>query len=739
MDNFLRSLFGWLCKPIYSIIPKLYSIFYSLAGARFFSEDSTVISDLSNNLYVLISVVMLFVFAANFLSAIVDPDRLTDNKKGSAKLVSRMVIGIVLIILMPFAFNQAYKIQDSIISNHLIEKLLVGLNFENDTDFNKGANGGQVIAGTLIGSVLYPYSDDVQVAADLQTAYENMVTTNISQYIGIVMNHVNIAPSNPGATEKYAFEFDYIVAIIAGIGVDYILLLFAMDMALRLFKMVFFELTAPISIIAYMATGNESLTRWGKEVGKTLVDVYIRIAAMALYVFLLSHLQEFLNNFEDIAWMSLLRVLLIVGMLIFAKQVPTIINAAFGTKLEDRGGISGRLGQMAAVGGVAQNAMKELQKHPIQSVRRVASTPVSAVGAGLAHNTAAINRGIGLFRDNAREGHAVRGALYGLGSAAGGLLTTGGAIARGANAGWTNGNLQGIGQAGKRYEDTHKSNSTFGGRVLDTLSSSVGIGTRLDRQGEEDKIIRFEGNRIQQVDSEEYNNTGSLLSQARTRLGYDNQNSVTVELLENRRKAVDSSAQRLANIADSTKEMVRRSDSNVHLRDLTIGSGPGSQTLSGNYAAQLAALNSMQANSSISADEIRAAQEQLEQNAKAEEDRVRNHIFAGGAQNTYISSSGGAAVELNATNYNDVMRERGIYEATVTETSNSTLTNNDVFKDARKDLSEVRNDIDMILGTHEQRLNTRATDRRQREMQASHDSVNARNGNGSGSSSGGSN
>ena len=78
MSGVLRTIAIWICVPIYKAIPNLYSIFYFLSNARFLEQG--VINQLSKNLYVLVSVVMLFAFSATLLSAIVNPDVMESGK-----------------------------------------------------------------------------------------------------------------------------------------------------------------------------------------------------------------------------------------------------------------------------------------------------------------------------------------------------------------------------------------------------------------------------------------------------------------------------------------------------------------------------------------------------------------------------------------------------------------------------------------------------------------------------------
>lgn len=401
MGGLLRKLLAYICKPIYKFIPNVYSIFYNIANTRLFQEGDTTVQQLSANIYVLVSVVMLFAFSVTILSAIVNPDLLSDKKKGVAAIFKRSIIGLVLIVVIPFAFDEMYKIQENVMDNNLIEKIIVGSDFQcregEEGECEKGGNGGQVIAGNLISSVLYPKDDEVEISEDLNESYSDMVRKDIKN-IGIIAKNINITTDGDTKNwgkfddDNYAFQFDGLIAIVAGIATCYILLLYAIDMAVRVFKLAFLELTAPISIVAYMASGEKVLNSWGKEVMKTFLDVFIRIAAMAIYLFFISSLASYLNTVDEgnHDWSFILKALLIVGMLIFVKQLPDYVNKIFGTDIKLQGGIGGRLGQMAVVGKQAQDAwgaVKQAAKVGAGIAGLVASGPVgwgaAAVGTGI--------------------------------------------------------------------------------------------------------------------------------------------------------------------------------------------------------------------------------------------------------------------------------------------------------------------------------------------------------------------
>ena len=373
IEVLFRKIAIYLCKPIYCLIVYMYKIFYNIATTRFLQSE--IVQEISANIYTLVSVVMLFAFSVTILSAIVNPDLLSDGKKGVKAVFKRAIIALMLIVVIPFAFDELYKIQETIMKNSLIEKIVVGIEYNcNSSDKSKceaGGNGGQVIAGTLMSAVLYPDDEmadadgNVNVSVSVSEYYSKMIAEDLPKYIGAVAKNINATAINPenaniSNDEAYAFKFNGLIAIVVGLVTVYILVIFAIDVAVRVFKMAFMELTAPISIVSYVAAGDKILSSWFKELGKTYAELFVRVAAIAFYLFLVSNLSSFMEQFKDSDWTLVLKAFLMVGMLIFAKQVPDMIGKIFGVEIKSQGGIAGRLGNMAGVGKVAQNAWKGL-------------------------------------------------------------------------------------------------------------------------------------------------------------------------------------------------------------------------------------------------------------------------------------------------------------------------------------------------------------------------------------------
>ena len=453
MVDFIRTLSITISVALFTTIPKLYTLFYGLASMPSLFETDQI-KDIINNIYTITSVVMLFAFATKAISGIVNPDNLWDNKKGVTGVLKRSLIGLVLIVAIPFGFEYFYEFQTKIITNGIIEKFLIGISYNKEDLITEeeqeeideikkqmsdekekeeyqnsvesqafGYRMGQVLAQKAFKSVVksaegykctssnidnyinFPIesltnaafptkmiksfftniayigiNNDVllptgkYLASDYSLCeyYDKSITENISysKYLIAGINETtkfDLTQALTGTTsflhssEYYIFHMDYwgLVAVLVGGIIVYMLVIFCIDSAVRLIKLSFLQITAPISIMAYIAGGNEMLKKWWNEVLGTLISLFLRIAAISFLVLVLIYMDDFVSNvpsyYDDYA-----RVFIIIGALIFVKKVPELVEKIAGVKLNLQGGIGGRLGQMAGVGKVAQNAWKSL-------------------------------------------------------------------------------------------------------------------------------------------------------------------------------------------------------------------------------------------------------------------------------------------------------------------------------------------------------------------------------------------
>ncbi len=165
------------------------------------------------------------------------------------------------------------------------------------------------------------------------------------------------------------FTINYmpIVSAFVGIYLLFLLIAFAIDIAVRVFKLMFLQAVAPIAIVSYIdpkeSASNGRLHNWGMECLRTYFSLFLRLAIIYLAIFLVKLLiSVFIDTalegqstmyYNGIAPEGNLNIfvfiMLVLGIFTFAKKVPQMIEGIFGIKMS--GELS--LNPLKAIGGNA--------------------------------------------------------------------------------------------------------------------------------------------------------------------------------------------------------------------------------------------------------------------------------------------------------------------------------------------------------------------------------------------------
>ena len=366
----INRLLLWLCCSVFEAIESVYRLFYVLATTRLFGEET--IREVSNNIYILVSVVILFAFAVKLIEAIVNPDLLTDSKKGVTGVLKRTIIGLVLVAIVPSCFNLAYKISREVIATSLVEKIVLGYT-EASSDSNNTAG---VLTSSVIRGFVYPI-DENGVAIDENSLCGDNEGCNFAEelanYNMSYQNYISIIGANPNYDEfgdinvesewengNNMYHMSLFFLLVVGVYIWYQVILLCFDAALRLVNLGILEIMAPLVIVAYMGGGTDYLSKWFKMVLEKFLSVFVRIAALAFMALGLRLMFDKDSILFNQSTTFLFRLLIIIGLLRLIKDLPNIIGKIFGVDIKDAGGIKGRLGEMAGIGKLAQNAWSGL-------------------------------------------------------------------------------------------------------------------------------------------------------------------------------------------------------------------------------------------------------------------------------------------------------------------------------------------------------------------------------------------
>lgn len=479
MTNIVRSLSFNISQIAYPMISYLYNIFELISKNQYFSSES--IERLSGNIYIVISVCMLFTLGLKLLTAIVNPEALTDSGGGSGKGVKRtaknvffsILFSVFLIILIPFGFKYLYQIQADILDRQVVEKIVLG------ADTSEDHAPGQILASYAFASFCRP-NETVSVETisnDGGNLYNLAITENIEH-----IKDMDVA-INSKTNGEYDLKYNWILSPAVGVFLAYEMVLTCIDIALRSIKLALLELITAVVLCAYIVSGTDILKRWAQEVFKTYINVFLKVAAMSFMVYGLSLLENFLDslNFEDTEagfWSrGLIRVFVIIGLLQMVKQIPNFINTIFGTNIQSRGGIRGRLGEMAAVGQIAQQGWDKIRNKAIGFGALAAAGPAGWLGAGAAlAGGAAIKHGWEKGFGGKAPWKDTKGgrALRHVGGVGKGIWT-------GAKS--SKGIVGSISEGVKAYKDTEIAKSAAGAKdtdkidkIVTALKSSFGVG-----------------------------------------------------------------------------------------------------------------------------------------------------------------------------------------------------------------------------------------------------------------------
>lgn len=431
--NVVRWIFLFIDKLVYGLIEKLASLFNLLARGTIFSQ--TDMDNVMNRIYLLVALIMLFRLAFSFINYIINPDQLTDKGKGGGKLVIQIVISLVLLVMTPTIFNEAYNLQGLILQENVIGKLITGREYSETGEQN---SFGQHIAYTtfrtfytidsrILQSTCGIANTNAGISADCVAKIDELNVNKIGSAFATGDNTGDLSAiqgfkavsatvvdgsrifDNDG--KIYIIDYLPFLSTIAGGVIAYLFLCFCFDVAIRMVKLGFLQLIAPIPIVMSLAPGQKKnpLSSWGTECFSTYISLFLRLAVVYLAFYIIELMFsvtghgviDTVTGTNTTGIMGLfVNLFAVIGSLLFAKEAPKLIEQLFGMK-----GSS-----------LTLNPLKKLKETPI----------IGGAAAGAIVGAGALAGGV--------AGTAVTGA-WGLGRAAGDVIA-------------------GNGQAGTRLRET---------------------------------------------------------------------------------------------------------------------------------------------------------------------------------------------------------------------------------------------------------------------------------------------
>ena len=472
----------WIVSGIYSVASWAFELFLILATGRL--VESSAYSQIITNFYIILGLVMLFFLSFTLLKGMVNPE---DSKQGTStvkKVIINLVTSAIIIALLPTIFTFLYDFQDSVIANQNTIGKFFGYGGSGDSPKEKVRQvkwGAYRIVDSVFTAFFNVAPEECVNITDLDNVKKKDIETcqsqtesNATDILGwsrvefdctkensssssfaCAMDYVEqsgrfgMYTNFSSAADSGKIDFNFLLSLIAGLLLVYVGVSYSFDMALRMIKLVFYQLIAPIPIFARVIPDTKlsgSFNQWLKVTLACYFEVFVRIGIMYFVIFLCTKMLEadFLTSkvYEyGVIIGFFAQAFILMGIIMFMRQAPKLISE---------------------VTGIDSGKMKLGIKDKLKDAG------LFAAGAG-----------IGSFASNLASGGSLGTALR--------------SAWKGDKDGWNNASLKSIGAAsakGRAYREARNNGATRWGLALNSLRDTFGFDTVADedtRRIEENK------------------------------------------------------------------------------------------------------------------------------------------------------------------------------------------------------------------------------------------------------------
>lgn len=345
----IRTLCGRLAAVLYNFIVDVYNVFMYISRAEILEEE--FIQGIYNRVGMILGIFMAFKLTFSLIQSLVDPNKMSDEKKGFAGIIKRSLIAIVLLGITPSIFDFAYDLQNKIVGsenngNNLIYKVIVG-----DTETEGSATFGHTIATDFFFS-FFVENEPYKLNEGLEIVYpDNMPTVEVLNYENLKKN-IRTGKYDFGAAVdylsltqggQYIIEWNEIFSIGAAVVVIYMLIIYCIQVAVRVIQLAYLQLIAPVPILSYINDSEGTFKNWVNQCVSTYLDLFLRLAVIYFVIVVSTQILNVFNDVDgvlqestgltpDSPYLIWVKIFLVLGLLLFGKKVPDLLKELFPIK-----------------------------------------------------------------------------------------------------------------------------------------------------------------------------------------------------------------------------------------------------------------------------------------------------------------------------------------------------------------------------------------------------------------------
>ena len=438
-EKILRRFFIGLDSVLFNFISTLYDLLMEISRTTILSQGE--IARLAQRIELLLGIFMLFKLSFSLITYIVNPDDFSDKQKGFGKLIQSAVISLLMLVLVPYIFQMAFNLQTKILEGNILAKLIMGEDTGDDSYLNSAGDDmafdvmlpfflpNTGLKSSDLSACITIYDSNGDFSKDCEDALtktginnvtlHNYITGISERSLGLTFRTAMVIETPKDIDDEFIIDYKLLISTVVAVVVCLLLVTFCIDIGVRSVKLAFLQLIYPIPVISYMdpKSGKDGLfKKWYKMCFSTFLSLFVRLLALYFGIYIIYRVGQF-GMYDVITgaqktgfW---LQVFIIIGVLMFVKQLPKILEN-MGIKLDGdgkftlnplkkfaEGAVGGKqilaagaagLAGAAALGANGLTAAQRLKN--AKGFRGKAGALFGGIGSMVAGGTSALSRGL---------------------------------------------------------------------------------------------------------------------------------------------------------------------------------------------------------------------------------------------------------------------------------------------------------------------------------------------------------
>ena len=304
-------------KGFYDILQVSYTIFGESNG-----EGLQLVSALVQRVMMLSGIYALFKVSLMLINYIIDPSKLKSAEKTGFDIAKNIFIAIVLLATSRFIFQKLGEFQKLVFESNVIENIIYGNDGGDAKDEIIGDKNAEKLSNNMW-LMFFTAKTGAPANSECSAKYAN-VSSGEAGILSLI-----------GCHYKY-YDYLPVAPFIVGVLLIYYFLIYCIELASRMLKLLILEMISPIPIIMSIDPNQKNkLSNFIKTYIPIYLQIFVRVltfyGAFAVGSLVIGSAETIAKDSTNVNWF--LKILIIIGVFQGMKELPKLIEDALGFKI----------------------------------------------------------------------------------------------------------------------------------------------------------------------------------------------------------------------------------------------------------------------------------------------------------------------------------------------------------------------------------------------------------------------